>query len=65
MRCTTCIKDPVLTSVHYVRHWPSVAINSMLIIPQASGNHTSLALVKIITKTEALNAYWVSNHVGF
>ena len=37
MRCTTCIKDPVLTSVHYVRHWLSVAINSMLIIPQASG----------------------------
>ena len=37
MRCTTCIKDPVLTSVHYVRHWPSVATNSMLIIPQATG----------------------------
>ena len=28
-------------------------------------NNTSLALVKIITKTEALNAYWVSNDVGF
>ena len=34
----------VLTSMHYARRWSLAVINSMPIIPQASGNNTSLAL---------------------
>ena len=36
MRCNACIKDPVLSSMHYARRWPWAAINSMLIMRQAS-----------------------------
>ena len=36
MRCSAFIKDPVLSSMHYAQRWPFAAINSMLIMGQAS-----------------------------
>ena len=36
MMCSAFIKDPVLSSMHYAQRWPWAAINSMLIMGQAS-----------------------------
>ena len=36
MMCSAFINDPVLSSMHYAQRWPWAAINSMLIMGQAS-----------------------------